>query len=261
MRERQLMAAEAGPSDADDEGEEEEFAELQEPPFPEPEVQPKLLYDLLAQAAELDAAAVVEESEYPQLLEGGCVALAAAALSASQQLHTPAVSKHTAQPCLATYWPHHRQAHDNGQAACSADRSRHMPYRKGRRVSAGTQMVPQKLTLLCLLFVCRVLPSDFPDLEIGGISDEPDCVMPGDLYCCVEHITRSSFWNGHDPDIVEAALEAGAVAILAEAGTEFPEGLIPDSVPVVYAEDVDELATRLAAVLHGEAQQAALLPV
>lgn len=94
--------------------------------------------------------------------------------------------------------------------------------------------------------------ADYPDLQIGGIADEPDAVMPGDMYCCVEHITRSSVWNGHDTDIVEAAMEAGAVAILAEAGTEFPDGLIPDTVPVVYADEVDELAARLAAVLHGE---------
>jgi UDP-N-acetylmuramyl tripeptide synthase len=102
--------------------------------------------------------------------------------------------------------------------------------------------------LLLVLSVC----ADYPDLQIGGIADEPDSVMPGDMYCCVEHITRSSVWNGHDTDIVEAALEAGAVAILAEAGTEFPDGLIPDTVPVVYADEVDELAARLAAVLHGE---------
>jgi hypothetical protein len=102
--------------------------------------------------------------------------------------------------------------------------------------------------LLLVLSVC----ADYPDLQIGGIADEPDSVMPGDMYCCVEHITRSSVWNGHDTDIVEAVLEAGAVAILAEAGTEFPDGLIPDTVPVVYADEVDELAARLAAVLHGE---------
>lgn len=94
MRERQLMAAEAGPSDAD-EGVEEDFAELQDPPFPEPEVHPMLLCDLLAQAAELDAAAAVEEGEcYPAAGTKGAptaswrwshvAAAAAAALSASQ---------------------------------------------------------------------------------------------------------------------------------------------------------------------------------
>lgn len=158
VRERQLMAAEAGPSDAaaadDDEGEtEQEFEELlQEPPFPEPELRPMLLCDLLGLAAEEEVAAM---------------------------------------------------AHDA-----------------------------------------------FPDLQIAGLSDDPASVMPGDIYCCVERITRSSVWNGHDPEAVAAALAAGAVAVLAEAGTDFPDGLIPDSVPVIYADEVDELATRLAAVLH-----------
>jgi hypothetical protein len=97
----------------------------------------------------------------------------------------------------------------------------------------------------------------FPDLQIAGLSDDPASVMPGDIYCCVERITRSSVWNGHDPEAVAAALAAGAVAVLAEAGTDFPDGLIPDSVPVIYADEVDELATRLAAVLHGACWKAA----
>lgn len=72
VRERQLMAAEAGPSDAGDEGDEEleEFEELQEPPFPEPQVQPMLLCDLLALAAEVDAAAHAQESEYTPSWDG-----------------------------------------------------------------------------------------------------------------------------------------------------------------------------------------------
>jgi hypothetical protein len=92
----------------------------------------------------------------------------------------------------------------------------------------------------------------FPDLQVAGLADEPGLVLPGDIYCCVERITRSSVWDGHDTDAVQEAIEAGAAAILAAAGTDFPEGLIPDSVPVIYADEVDELATRLAAVLHGK---------
>lgn len=63
VRERQLMAAAAGPSDAGGEGEEEEYEELQEPPFPEPQVQPMLLCDLLELAAEADTASLVRDSE------------------------------------------------------------------------------------------------------------------------------------------------------------------------------------------------------
>lgn len=80
--------------------------------------------------------------------------------------------------------------------------------------------------------------------------------MPGDMFCCVERINRSSVWDGHEPEAVQAALEAGAVAILAEKGTEFPEGLVPDTVPVIFADEVDELAARLAAVLFGESSPA-----
>lgn len=83
------------------------------------------------------------------------------------------------------------------------------------------------------------------------MSDDPTAVLPGDLYCCVERITPNSLFDGAHADAVAAALEAGAAAILAPTSTKFPPGLVPDSVPVVYAQDVDELAARLAAVLYG----------
>jgi UDP-N-acetylmuramyl tripeptide synthase len=96
----------------------------------------------------------------------------------------------------------------------------------------------------------------FPDLQIAGIADDPEHVLPGDMFCCVERITRSSVWDGHEPEAVHAALAAGAVAILAEKGTEFPDGLVPDTVPIIFADEVDELAARLAAVLFGESSSA-----
>jgi hypothetical protein len=68
----------------------------------------------------------------------------------------------------------------------------------------------------------------------------------------VERIYPNAAFNGAAPDAVAAAVEAGAAAILATSGVEWPEGLLPERLPVVYAEDVDELATRLAAVLFGE---------
>ena len=78
MRERQLMAAEAGPSGA---GELEEFEELQEPPFPEPVTQPMALCDLLGMAAELEAAGRAQDSktlswpDFPQYRSlHGCMA-------------------------------------------------------------------------------------------------------------------------------------------------------------------------------------------
>lgn len=58
VRERQLMAAEAGPSDAV-----EEFEELQDPPFPDPEPHPMALCDLLGLAAELAAAGRAQDCE------------------------------------------------------------------------------------------------------------------------------------------------------------------------------------------------------
>lgn len=78
-------------------------------------------------------------------------------------------------------------------------------------------------------------------------------MLKGDLYCCVERITPFSFFNGHDPEAITAAVEGGAAAILAQVGVNFPDGLVPDHVPVVYAANVDELAARLAAVFYGEA--------
>lgn len=103
----------------------------------------------------------------------------------------------------------------------------------------------------CLLLLCGLCTA-FPDVQVSGFADDPASVLPGDMYCCVERITRSSVWNGHAEDAVKAALEAGAVAILAQASAEFPPGLVPDSIPIIYADEVEELATRLAAVLYGE---------
>lgn len=67
MRERQLMASQAGPSstaagyaDADDDDEGFE-GELPEPPFPEPVPEVAMLADLLEQAAEMEAALMVQE--------------------------------------------------------------------------------------------------------------------------------------------------------------------------------------------------------
>lgn len=71
------MAAEAGPSDAaaDDEGEEEqEFEELQEPPFADPELRPMLLCDLLGRAAEEEVAAIAHNSEHPLTRHGPATA-------------------------------------------------------------------------------------------------------------------------------------------------------------------------------------------
>lgn len=58
--ERQLMAAEAGPSDAVDE---DEFEEQEEPPFPEPRARPMAFAELLALAAEEDSAERAQDSE------------------------------------------------------------------------------------------------------------------------------------------------------------------------------------------------------
>lgn len=99
---------------------------------------------------------------------------------------------------------------------------------------------------------CVLHNAVFPDVHVAGLADDPKSVMPGDMYCCVERITRSDVWDGHDIEAVEEAIEAGAVAVLAQTGNEFPPGLVPEVVPVIYADEVDELAARLAAVLHGE---------
>jgi hypothetical protein len=92
----------------------------------------------------------------------------------------------------------------------------------------------------------------FPDVVVAGICDDPASVLRGDLYCCIETVGPNELFDGHDPEAVAAALAAGATALLANRGVQWPAGLVPDSVPVIYADDVDELAARLAAVLYGE---------
>jgi hypothetical protein len=63
------MAAEAGPSDAFDE---DEFEDQEEPPFPEPRARPMPFAELLALAAEDDAAEHAQDSECTLGLSGLC---------------------------------------------------------------------------------------------------------------------------------------------------------------------------------------------
>lgn len=94
--------------------------------------------------------------------------------------------------------------------------------------------------------------AEFPDAFATGICGVAANVMPGDIYCCVER-THSCVYtaDGHDAEEVETALNNGAIAIIAAADNEL-EVDVPASVPVIYADDVDELAGRLAAVYYGE---------
>jgi hypothetical protein len=57
--------------------------------------------------------------------------------------------------------------------------------------------------------------------------------------------------DGHDTEEVETALKNGCIAIVAEAGNDLGVD-VPDTVPVIWCEDVDELSARLAAVYYGE---------
>jgi UDP-N-acetylmuramyl tripeptide synthase len=56
--------------------------------------------------------------------------------------------------------------------------------------------------------------------------------------------------DGHDAEEVETALKNGAIAIVAEAGNNLGVE-VPASVPVIWAEDSDELSARLATVYYG----------
>lgn len=88
---------------------------------------------------------------------------------------------------------------------------------------------------------------------VTGITDDPEAVLPGDLFCCVERLGPGGPADGHEPVALQAALAAGAVAVLAEAGRELPAEVTESDVPVLYASDTDELSGRLAAVYYGEA--------
>ena len=88
---------------------------------------------------------------------------------------------------------------------------------------------------------------------VTGITDDPASVLPGDLFCCVERLGPGGPADGHEPAALQAAMAAGAVAVLAEAGRELPADVTESDVPVIYASDTDELAGRLSAVYYGEA--------
>lgn len=88
------------------------------------------------------------------------------------------------------------------------------------------------------------------DILVNGISDNAEHIVPGDIYCCINKISAMDVVDAHDAYHLQQALLHGAVAVIAEADMEMPE--LPDEVPVIYAEDVEELASRLAAVFYGE---------
>jgi hypothetical protein len=102
------------------------------------------------------------------------------------------------------------------------------------------------LTLLLLLYAC----AEHGDVLVSGIAEDADEVLPGDLYCCVERLIGLGSTHGADEEPLTAALAAGAVAVIAPRGVELPIPLPPE-VPLVLADDVDELAGRLAVVLYG----------
>eukprot|EP00878_Enallax_costatus_P033621 GHUV01037156.1.p1 GENE.GHUV01037156.1~~GHUV01037156.1.p1 ORF type:complete len:424 (+),score=127.09 GHUV01037156.1:272-1543(+) len=72
--------------------------------------------------------------------------------------------------------------------------------------------------------------------------------MPGDIYCCINQISAIDVVDAHDAYYLQQALLNGAVAVIAEVDMEMPE--LPDHIPVIYADDVEELASRLAAVFY-----------
>jgi hypothetical protein len=90
------------------------------------------------------------------------------------------------------------------------------------------------------------------DVMVFGVTDDPDDVIPGDIFCCLSRVNHlEGVWDGHDH--VAQAVEMGAAAILAQEGADMDLDDVPDHVPVVWVPSVQEMAQRLAAVLHGEA--------
>lgn len=81
--------------------------------------------------------------------------------------------------------------------------------------------------------------------------------MPGDIYCCIDRVSAMDVLDAHDAYYLQQAVQNGAVAVIAEAGRELPE--LQADIPVVYAEDVEELAARIAAVFYGELLECALV--
>jgi len=152
----------------------------------------------------------------------------------------PALCQLYARPLLQELIPVHPRQRSNAQCGCRS------------HCFLTRTFLSAQSPLLITFVVSTLRNAVFPDVHVAGLADDPKSVIPGDMYCCVERITRSDVWDGHDAEAVAEAIEAGAAAILAQTGNEFPPGLVPEGVPVIYADEVDELAARLAAVLYGE---------
>lgn len=97
---------------------------------------------------------------------------------------------------------------------------------------------------------CATFATADGDILVNGFSDNAEGVMPGDIYCCIDHVSAMDVIDAHDAYYLQEAVQNGAVAVVAEAGRQLPE--FPEDIPIIYAEDVQELATRLAAVFYGE---------
>eukprot|EP00879_Flechtneria_rotunda_P018943 GHRR01019886.1.p1 GENE.GHRR01019886.1~~GHRR01019886.1.p1 ORF type:complete len:681 (+),score=219.20 GHRR01019886.1:600-2642(+) len=95
----------------------------------------------------------------------------------------------------------------------------------------------------------KLIEENYEDVFITGISEDCSATLPGDLYCCIERVRAFDITDGHDVEHVQAAIDAGAAAILAQEGNELAVQ-VPDHIPVIYADDTDELSARLAAVFY-----------
>lgn len=74
--------------------------------------------------------------------------------------------------------------------------------------------------------------------------------MPGDIYCCIDRISAMDVVDSHDDYNLQQAVSNGAIAVVADMERDIPE--LPDDIPLLAVEDVEEFASRLAAVFYGE---------
>mgnify|MGYP001315444262 CR=1 FL=1 len=96
-------------------------------------------------------------------------------------------------------------------------------------------------TLLAVLNTGTIPVSDrvHPDPEVRRVAHDSRTVEPGDLFCCI----TGAHHDGHDH--VEQAVEAGAVAVLAEHPVQ-------SDAPVVVVESVRQTMPLLAAAVVGD---------
>lgn len=92
----------------------------------------------------------------------------------------------------------------------------------------------------------RIVDPGMLDVEVSGLSMDSRRLQPGDLFI-------ACFGRNHDArDYIEAAMDSGAVAVLAQAGGGWETSRWHGDVPVLVMDNLMAQISQLAARFHGE---------